>query len=153
MFILGKHSRAQLEGVHPQLVGVVQRAIQLTTQDFTVHDGIRTRGEQAEFYRRGVSQTMNSKHLPQADGYGHAVDLVPYIGGQLRWEWEPIYRIAAAMKEAAQERGVHLRWGGCWCKFTLRDESPEDLVAEYISTRRELGLRPFIDGPHYEILL
>ena len=54
--------------------------------DATVFDGLRTLPEQRENLRRGVSKTLKSKHLPQADGYGHAVDIVPIINGQLAWD-------------------------------------------------------------------
>jgi len=63
---------------------VVERATEITSVDFAVHDGLRRIEEQREYVARGVSQTMASKHLPQADGYAHAVVLVPWIGGRLR---------------------------------------------------------------------
>jgi peptidoglycan L-alanyl-D-glutamate endopeptidase CwlK len=119
----------------------------LTTQDFSVHDGIRTLAEQQQLVAGGASQTLDSRHIT-----GHAVDLVPYINGKLRWEWSPIYRIADAVRVAAQERGTPLRWGGAWdVDFLTSTESPEDLVAGYVARRRKAGLRAFIDGPHFEL--
>lgn len=103
---LGARSKRELEGVHPKLRRVVERAIQITEQDFTVHDGLRTIQEQKEYVKKGVSKTMKSKHLT-----GRAVDLVPYINGQLRWEEEPCRKIAAAVKAAAKELGVKVEWG------------------------------------------
>lgn len=38
-FKLGKRSLSNLEGVHPDLVKVVHRAIEITTVDFTVIEG------------------------------------------------------------------------------------------------------------------
>ena len=101
-YSLGTASRAELRGVHPDLVKVVEHAIQITTQDFSVHDGLRTLKEQRRYVAAGVSQTMNSMHRTQPDGFGHAVDLVPYINGKLRWEWPAIYPIAAAVWQAAK---------------------------------------------------
>ena len=150
---LGKHSWGELMGVHPDLVRVVERAIELTAQDFTVHDGLRTKEEQREYVRRGVSQTMFSRHLPQPDGFGHAVDLVPYINGKLRWEWDPIYRIAEAVRRASDELDVRIRWGGCWHTLTGTSEDPEVLVRRYADLRRRRGLRAFTDGPHYQLEL
>ena len=69
-YVLGAKSRAELKGVHPDLVRVVERAIQITTQDFSVHDGLRTVEEQKALVASGASQTMNSMHRPQADGFG-----------------------------------------------------------------------------------
>ena len=41
MYQLGKKSKKKLEGVHPDLVKVVERAIEITEQDFTVLEGLR----------------------------------------------------------------------------------------------------------------
>ena len=144
---LGKGSLRELEGVHPELVAVVKRAIELTVQNFSVHDGLRTLAEQQKLVAAGASTTLNSRHLS-----GHAVDLVPYINGKLRWEWEPIHRIAEAVRTAARELNTPLRWGGAWdIEFTASDDAPEDLVADYVSRRRAAGKKAFIDGPHFEL--
>lgn len=148
---LGAGSLKELENVHPDLVKVVKRAIQITTVDFSVHDGIRTVAEQKRYVARGVSKTMNSKHLPQADGHGHAVDLVPWINGKLRWEWEPIFEIAKAMQTAARELGVKLRWGGCWDRVLNDIGDPKREEAAYVARRRAMKRGAFVDGPHYEV--
>jgi peptidoglycan L-alanyl-D-glutamate endopeptidase CwlK len=146
-FSLGKNSLKELNGVHPELVAVVKRAVVLTVQDFSVHDGIRTLAEQQQLLASGASRTLDSRHLT-----GHAVDLVPYVNGKLRWEWPPIYVIAEAVRTAARELGTPIRWGGAWdIDFTASTDAPEDLVAAYVSRRRKQGLRAFIDGPHYEL--
>jgi peptidoglycan L-alanyl-D-glutamate endopeptidase CwlK len=146
-FVLGKQSLEELEGVHSDLVVVVHRAIELTVQDFSVHDGIRTFEEQKKLVESGASQTLDSRHIT-----GHAVDLVPYINGKLRWEWNPIYRIADAVRMAAKELNIPLRWGGAWdVSFTDTDDLTEDLVSDYIARRRRGGKKAFIDGPHYEL--
>lgn len=150
---LGRGSLAELKGVHPNLSAVVHRSIKITEVDFSVHDGIRTLLEQEEYVARGVSTTMQSKHLTQGDGYGHAVDLVPYINGRLRWEWPPIYKIAEAVRRAAEELEVPIRWGGCWDRLDGDTRSPELMVEEYVSRRRRQGRRAFLDGPHYELLM
>ena len=152
-YVLGRRSKAELQDVHPDLVRVVERAILITSQDFSVHDGIRTEAEQRVLVQRGASRTMNSKHLPQEDGWGHAVDLVPYLNGKLRWEWRLIYPIAEAMRAAAEELGVRLRWGGHWGELTGMDDEPEALVRAYVDARRAKGKSAFIDGPHYELLV
>lgn len=151
-YSLGSKSRAELVGVHPDLVRVVERAIALSPVDFTVHDGIRTVEEQKRYVAEGVSWTMRSKHLE-----GRAVDLVPWINGKARWEWPPIYRIAAVMRAVAVEDGVTLRWGGVW-DHNLNDlpgdaAGLEAAVADYVSRRRALGKRAAIDGPHYEVVV
>ena len=154
-YTLGKKSLAELAGVHPRLIAVVKRAIEITEQDFSVHDGLRTETEQREYVRRGVSKTMNSKHMKQGDGFGHAVDLVPFINGQLRWEWKPIYTIAVAVRAAAIELDVPLIWGGVWDRDfeTLPGSATEieNAVNSYVTRRRALGKTAFVDGPHWEL--
>ncbi len=146
-FKLGEKSMAELEGVHDDLVAVVKTAIGLTVQDFAVHDGIRTLKEQQELVNRGASQTLKSRHIT-----GHAVDLVPYVNGKLRWEWEPIYKIADAVRTAAEKKGIPIRWGGCWDRIlTGTDDPPDDLVADYATRRRKAGKKAFLDGPHFEL--
>lgn len=112
MFILGSRSLSRLKGVHPDLVLVVKRAIQLTDVDFAVLEGLRTRTRQLELVRAGASKTMNSRHLT-----GHAVDLGAYVQGKVRWDWPLYHKIAGAMKRAARELEVPLEWGGDWKSF------------------------------------
>lgn len=41
-FKLSARSLAKLEGVHPHLVSVVKRAIEITEVDFGITEGVRT---------------------------------------------------------------------------------------------------------------
>lgn len=110
-FKLSQRSLNNLSGVHPDLVAVVKRAIQITEVDFSVIEGIRTKERQAELLKSGATTTMNSRHLT-----GHAVDLAAYVNG-IRWDW-PLYdKIAKAMKSAANELGISIVWGGDWVSF------------------------------------
>lgn len=116
---LSARSLSRLEGVHPDLVRIVKRAIEITRQDFSVLEGVRTPERQAELYAQGrskpgqiVTWTMTSNHFKQADGYGHAVDLVPY---PLDWsDLKAFDAIAMAMFDAADELGLKIRWGADW---------------------------------------
>lgn len=108
-FVLSKASLKNMEGVHPDLVRVVKRAITLTEVDFKVGEGLRSIAQQKKNVAKGVSWTMNSRHLT-----GHAVDLLALIGGKVTWSWAPYYKIAAAMKEAARIEKVPIIWGGDW---------------------------------------
>jgi len=106
---LSLRSKQRLSGVHPDLVAVVKRAIEITEQDFSVTEGIRHIERQRQLVATGKSTTLNSRHLT-----GHAVDLVPY---PVSWDWEHFYPIADAMKQAAEELDVDLEWGGDWKSF------------------------------------
>lgn len=112
MFVLGSRSLQRLNGVHPDLVRVVKRAITLTKVDFTVLEGKRTLKRQRQLVAAGASQTLNSRHLT-----GHAVDLGAMVNGKVRWDW-PLYNsIYDAMKQAAAIEKVRIEWGGNWKTF------------------------------------
>lgn len=155
-FILGSRSRKNLIGVHPRLVRVVERAIQLSTVDFMVLEGVRSRDQAWINWGKGrtaaqcraagvpvkyaqpnmarvtwLKNPLNSKHCLQSDGYGHAVDLVPYPV-----DWDDLSKfdaIAKAMLTAAAELKTTVRWGADWDQ----DGNPRE--------------RGETDSPHFEI--
>lgn len=114
---LGSRSLTRLNGVHPDMVRIVKRAIQITTIDFTVLEGLRSVARQRKLVAKGASKTMNSRHIKAPNGYGHAVDLAPLVGGKVSWDWKHFYPIEKAMKQAARELGIPLEWGGDWRRF------------------------------------
>jgi peptidoglycan LD-endopeptidase CwlK len=137
----GTASRERLKGVHPDLILVVSRGLLYSPIDFAISEGVRGRERQRELVAKGASKTLQSKHLLQADGYGHAIDVVAVgdldgdgdVDAQDRARtWEPaVYRlIAGAMQQAAEDLGIGVRWGG---EFKTRDG------------------KPFFDGPHFEL--
>jgi peptidoglycan L-alanyl-D-glutamate endopeptidase CwlK len=138
MYQLGKKSKDILKGVHPNLVRVIERAIQLSSQDFTVLEGIRTPQRQAELYAQGrtkpgpvVTWTLKSRHFVQADGFGHAVDLAPW---PIDWnDTKKFDTIAEAMFKASKELGTPIRWGADWDE----DGRPRE--------------RGETDSPHFEL--
>ena len=148
-YVLGKRSLQKLGTVDDRLQRIVQYAITVTKQDFSVICGIRTKAEQRKLVASGASQTMKSKHLD-----GLAVDLMAYNGGG-RWELNLYDEIADAMAEGASYEKVRLRWGAAW---HINDIGGCDLTAEgamnaYIDLRRSQGRRPFIDAPHFELMI
>lgn len=154
-FILGGKSRRELEGVHPDLVDMVELAIQFTAIDFTVYDGLRTAAEQRQNVARGASKTMDSFHIRQADGWGHAVDLVPIISGVPKWDWGGCYQVFLAVDRAATQLGIagRLTWGGVWDRTLAQLTASgaidvERLVRDYAA--RHPG-KDFLDGPHYQL--
>ena len=134
----GTHSMNELQGCRAELIIASTETLTFIGSkgfDMSVFDGLRTEAEQRKNIRRGVSWTMNSMHLPQADGLSHAVDLVPYIEGALRWDSEDkrlqkkiddCFRyIHEGMMESAELHGFVLEWGfALWGKdkphFQLR---------------------------------
>lgn len=138
-FLLSARSRARLDGVHPDLKRVVERAILKSEQDFSVLEGVRTPARQKQLYAQGrtkpgpkVTWTLNSRHFINPDtGYGHAVDLAPF---PIDW-FDPAKfdAIARAMFDAAEALNIPIRWGADWD----RDGRP-----------RERGES---DSPHFEL--
>jgi peptidoglycan L-alanyl-D-glutamate endopeptidase CwlK len=148
----GASSEKELNGVRPGLVATARRALQYCPQDFCVFDGLRTPAEQRVLVAKGASQTLKSKHLMQPSGFGHAVDLVPYVNRPV-WDWERIWPIAAAMDLAATELGYadSIRWGGAW------DRTLADFGGNLDAYKQECRLyaerhpgKDFLDGPHFE---
>ncbi|MCK5642839.1 MAG: M15 family metallopeptidase [Gammaproteobacteria bacterium] len=125
---LGKRSVSRLEGVHPDLVRVVKRAITYTTCDFTVLEGVRSVERQRELFEAKATKIMHSRHLT-----GHAVDLGAWVGRRVAWDWPLYYQIADAMKKASTKEDIPIRWGGDW-------DSDGDYEDE-----------TWRDGPHFEL--
>lgn len=148
-FSLSQRSLDRLDGVENSLVVIVKRAIEITNVDFGVSEGLRTHERQAELVAKGASKTLKSKHIN-----GLAVDLVAYIDGRVSWELNLYDDIADAMAKAANEFGVPVRWGGAWHIDDIGkwEGKMEDAMTTYIDLRRSQGKRPFIDGPHFELM-
>ena len=122
---LSEKSRIKLEGAHPDMRKVIERAAALSSIDFTVLEVLRTPARQKELVAKGASKTMRSRHLPGADGKSRAVDIAPMDGGQVSWAWPLYNKLAPVIKQAAKEVGVPIEWGGDW--------------------------RTFKDGPHWQL--
>jgi len=149
-FQLSARSLANLQGVDKRLVSVVQRAIEITTVDFGVVEGLRTRERQIELFEKGASQIRDGgTHVA-----GRAVDLMAYIGDRGSWELNLYDNIADAVKQAAIEKNVAIRWGAAWNVPDIRlwRGTMEEAMNYYIDERRKQNKRPFIDGPHFEMV-
>lgn len=126
-FVFSKSSREKLQGVHPDLVKVVELALTLSEVDFKVIEGLRTQERQNQLYVLRKTKTLNSRHLT-----GHAVDIVPL---PLDWSDKQAFgKVAKAMFAAAKQLKVPIRWGGDWNRNGRSDDET------------------FYDGPHFELL-
>lgn len=114
----GRTSEQRLIGVHPDLVKVVRRALELCKGDFSVSEGVRTLERQKELCKKRLpngrrpTKTLNSRHLT-----GHAVDLLPYPFTKNPNTWLELDRfreIKRAMKEASKELGIPIECGADW---------------------------------------
>jgi peptidoglycan L-alanyl-D-glutamate endopeptidase CwlK len=112
MFKLSKKSLAKLDEVNPDLQKLVKNAIGLSTIDFGISEGMRTKERQQLLYNSGKSQTMNSRHLT-----GHAVDVYAWKDGAVSWEFEDYETINVAFSQAAKLTNIPYVWGGSWKSF------------------------------------
>ena len=110
--VFSRRSESNLAGVHPDLVRVMRRGLELSGVDFMITEGFRTRQRQEALLREGKSKTMRSRHLT-----GHAVDVAAWIDGKISWNWPHYEVIARAIKQAGAELGVPVEWGGDWKSF------------------------------------
>ena len=146
---LSTRSQEKLIGVNSELKEVVCLAITYTKIDFGVIEGLRTEKRQRALVDSGASKTMKSKHLD-----GRAVDLMAYVDGRGCWELNVYDEVADAVKRAAIEVDIAVRWGAAWtitdiCKW---ENTMEEAMNSYVDTRRGQGRRPFIDAPHFELM-
>jgi peptidoglycan L-alanyl-D-glutamate endopeptidase CwlK len=146
---LSTRSQEKLIGVKGELKEVVCLAITYTKIDFGVIEGLRTEKRQRALVDSGASKTMKSKHLD-----GRAVDLMAYVDGRGCWELNVYDEVADAMKRAAIEVDVTVRWGAAWTVPDIREwnGTMEEAMNSYVDTRRGQGRRPFIDAPHFELM-
>ena len=112
MFKLSKKSLGKLDEVNPDLQKLVKNAIGLSTIDFGISEGMRTKERQQILYNTGKSQTMNSRHLT-----GHAVDVYAWKDGAVSWEFEDYETINVAFSQAAKLTNIPYVWGGSWKTF------------------------------------
>jgi len=106
----GKRSKENLQGVHPDIISVLDEAIKYF--DFSVLEGVRTLERQKGLYALGKSHTLNSKHLRQLDGYSHAVDVAPY---PINWKDKRRFAyLAGLIMGIAETKGIALTWGNDW---------------------------------------
>ena len=131
---LSERSLNSLNGVDPNLVKVVKRAIEITEQDFIVIEGLRTREQMMINYGKGRTAAQLAVHgipasyakpkeakvtwltNPFASNHakGKAVDIVP---SPVDWnDISKFKKINEAMQAAAKELGVKLSYGGDWTK-------------------------------------
>ena len=117
-FVCSQKSLSSMAGVHPKLISCFQLAMTKYSEiDFYVVCGVRTTAQEEQHVANGTSETMHSKHLIQSDGFGYAVDCLPYpFDGN--WQnpqlVQNLKKIDDAMQAAALEIDIGVGWGGDW---------------------------------------
>ncbi|WP_154124800.1 M15 family metallopeptidase [Grimontia hollisae] len=116
-WVFGRRSRITLDKVHRDLQNVAKRALELSPLDFGITSGLRTAAEQHALFKKGASQldgyARKSRHQS-----GNAIDIVVYDeNGNVTWGFSYYERVSWAFKQAADELGVPIVWGGDWVSF------------------------------------
>lgn len=145
-FSFSQRSQNNLSTVHPDLALICRHVLDTGIMDFSIVEGARSLTRQKALVEKGVSKTLNSKHLIQNDGFAHAVDLYPYpvdMGRVRSGNAVEICRFgllagmflltAQHLRETGQITS-HIRWGGDW-----------DTDGQTLDHR-------FFDAPHFEIV-
>lgn len=133
------------------MVELMEAAIIDTPVDFTLTSGVRTTKEQQALYAQGRTTKgavvtkvdgvkKKSNHQVKADGFGHAVDFCPFIGGTLAWNNTAAFiAIALHIKAKAKALGIPVRWGADW---------DNDGITKAQGDKDET----FVDLPHFELI-
>lgn len=126
-------SEARLSTCHEKLRALFREVIK--EFDCTVLEGKRSEEQQKKNVAKGVSKTLNSKHVYPLGSPALAVDVAPY---PLKWpnKHSPTYVKDVAMfycfggyvMGVADKMGIKIRWGGDWDgDWALIDQVFDDL--------------------------
>lgn len=122
-YAFGARSLERLGTCHPLLITLFGRVIRRADLpcDLSILCGVRGKAEQDAAFRSGTSKLRwpGSKHNRTPS---HAVDVAPFVGGAVSWDWKHYHAIAPIVKaewakmaaEGLVPTGVTLEWGGDW---------------------------------------
>jgi len=117
----GQNSLINRTGINPDLIEILDRAMEISIYDFGVPSsgGLRSTEEQAALFTAGVSKADGRTHKSHHQT-GNAVDVYAFVNGKASWDHEHLSVVAAAMLQASSELGIPLEWGGLWRGFCDR---------------------------------
>jgi len=132
MFFFGSTSKARLLECDPRLQTILNAVIK--HMDFTVLCATRSRADQEEAVRKGLSRAQYGES-PHNFSPALAVDIAPY---PVDWrDFERFSFLGGLMKGVASAEGIALTWGYDWNNNgTLGKDDPAESL---------------IDAPHFEL--
>lgn len=146
---------AKLNRAHPDLKRLALRIAELTPANLAwrVEQTDRTKAQQLENIKKGVSATKNSRHIPGKNKMAMAMDLTVMVNGSPSWSWPNYYKLQTITRQAARELGIKVTWGAVWDRLLNDLKGPLDLEhANYVVRFRRANNRsPLADGPHIEL--
>ena len=147
--VYGKTSLKNRAELHPDMVKVLDKSLE--RRDHSIIDAARSEEEQRRNVMRGVSKTMESRHLVGPLGWAEAADVVPYPLPPDFWRLverglaavravDPtmqvlrLYNFSGFVNGVGHGMGIPIRSGLDWdSDGDVHDQS-------------------FIDGPHHELV-
>lgn len=117
----GDKSLARLATCHPDLQRLFAEVVK--HYDCVVLEGERDLAQQEENVRKGVSKTLDSRHL---DRPSNAADVAPF---PVDWnDRDRFYHFGGFVQGVAAALGIPIRWGGDWDNDrTFKDQTFHDL--------------------------
>lgn len=135
---------ADLKSLHPYFRDKIYKLIDLCQKkgiELAVVESYRTKAKQAEYYSMGKKYTQSrggkSKHQ-----YGLAVDVVPIVKGEPKWDDKALWRRIGMTGES-----LGLRWGGRW--RSIYDPAHFEWTGGLSTYQLEKGLFPLPPNPQY----
>jgi peptidoglycan L-alanyl-D-glutamate endopeptidase CwlK len=112
-FRFSQSSLNRFRGVHPELVALATRALEISPLDFAVTQGVRTEDQQQDAFDGGFSECNPSAGCVSKHQRGRALDLAPIFDGRVELNSRArIRELAPFVKQAADELGVRVKWLG-----------------------------------------
>ena len=122
-YSFGKNSLKNRAGINPDLISVLDRAVEISIYDFGIPQsgGLRTAIQQKKLFDEGLSQADGFRHKSHHQS-GNAVDVfaIDPDTGKASWDHEHLAVVAAAILQSASELGIEVQWGGLWKGFCDR---------------------------------
>lgn len=127
--LFNKATLKEIQGLHPELLQVVQLAREISKTPFEVvpgNGGIRSQAEQKHLKHAGKSHATFGRHT-----VGYAIDLVPVDkNGRVNFnDAEGFEHIRSAMEAAANKLGIPIQWGGNWKRLVDKPHFELDRLA------------------------
>ena len=108
-FVFSQRSVSNISETHPDLQRLTECALNKTTVDFVVVDGMRTDEEHQKNLTDGVSWIKRSRHQD-----GMAIDVAAYVDGKITYDHKPYYAIAGAFYMCSEDLDIPIVSGGEW---------------------------------------
>ena len=113
MYKLSKRSKGRLKGVNPQLVTLINMALEVSPIDFGIPEdgGLRSAGRQNMLFKEGVSKCDGFSDLSMHQS-GNAFDFYAYVNGSASWDKVQLGILYGVFQTIANQMNIKIVWGG-----------------------------------------